>query len=108
MSQHRPERLQKLLPPNAIGTADIMEAEDVEVEKHLQERLPVIYCECGAKILVLPDLQAMNRAIRNHVKLHAQIGQSDKGNADCSSNVTELLCQLALRKISEQNNPLVP
>jgi hypothetical protein len=32
--------------------------------------MPTIKCECGAKILVVPDLKAMNKAIRNHIAKH--------------------------------------
>lgn len=29
-------------------------------------KMPIIKCTCGAKILVVPDLSAMERAIENH------------------------------------------
>jgi len=32
--------------------------------------MPFIKCYCGFKILVVPDLKAMNRAIKNHVAEH--------------------------------------
>lgn len=32
--------------------------------------MPTIKCVCGARILVVPDLKAMNRAIKNHVAVH--------------------------------------
>jgi hypothetical protein len=39
-------------------------------------RMPIIKCVCGFEILVVPDLKAINRAIRNHVANHkkASIG----------------------------------
>ena len=33
-------------------------------------RMPIIKCVCGFKILVMPDLKAMNRAIKNHLANH--------------------------------------
>lgn len=33
-------------------------------------RMPIVKCVCGFKILVMPDLKAMNRAIKNHVAKH--------------------------------------
>jgi hypothetical protein len=33
-------------------------------------RMPIVKCACGFKILVVPDLKAMNRAIINHVAKH--------------------------------------
>ena len=32
--------------------------------------LPTIRCVCGKRILVVPDLNAMNRAIKNHIAVH--------------------------------------
>jgi len=35
-------------------------------------RMPIVKCVCGFEILVVPDLKAMNRAIKNHVAKHKQ------------------------------------
>jgi hypothetical protein len=32
--------------------------------------LPTVRCVCGFRILVLPDIKAMNRAIKNHLTKH--------------------------------------
>jgi hypothetical protein len=34
--------------------------------------MQTIRCVCGIRILVVPDLKAMNRAIKNHVAKHKQ------------------------------------
>jgi len=34
--------------------------------------MPTIRCVCDTIILILPDLKAMNRAIKNHVAEHKQ------------------------------------
>jgi hypothetical protein len=34
--------------------------------------MTTIRCVCGFRILVVPDLKAMNRAIKNHVAEHKQ------------------------------------
>jgi hypothetical protein len=34
--------------------------------------MPTIRCVCGSRILVVPDLEAMNRAIKNHIAEHKQ------------------------------------
>jgi len=34
------------------------------------KRMPTIRCVCGTRILVVPDLKAMNRAVKNHVAEH--------------------------------------
>jgi hypothetical protein len=35
-----------------------------------QKGMPTIRCICGLEILVVPDLKAMKRAIKNHVAEH--------------------------------------
>jgi len=35
-----------------------------------KKEMPTIRCVCGSRILVVPDLKAMNRAIKNHVAEH--------------------------------------
>jgi len=34
--------------------------------------MPTVRCVCGTILLVIPDLKAMNRAIKNHVAEHKQ------------------------------------
>ena len=102
MSRTRVEKLQKLLPTEAVGIANIFEGKNADADKHLKEHLPLIKCECGAEILLLLDLQAMNRAIKAHVNEHRQKGRNAKRNVIAFSNISQLLSQLSLRKISEQ------
>ena len=35
--------------------------------------MPVFNCPCGVKILIVPDLPEMNRAIEHHLVLHKKI-----------------------------------
>jgi hypothetical protein len=35
-----------------------------------KEGMPTIRCVCGIRILVVPDLKAMNRAVTNHIAEH--------------------------------------
>jgi hypothetical protein len=39
-----------------------------------KNRMPIIKCGCGFKILVVPDLKAMNKAIKNHATKHKKAG----------------------------------
>jgi hypothetical protein len=32
--------------------------------------MPIMTCDCGAKILVVPDIAAMDRALKNHKVEH--------------------------------------
>jgi hypothetical protein len=101
MNPTRNDKLQKLLTTEAV---EIMkEFESKHDDKDAKEHLPIIYCDCGAKILLLPDLQAMNLAIKTHVTEH-QKKAKNKNNVITYSNISQLLSQLSLRKINEQND----
>ncbi len=42
-----------------------------KARKHSPKRnLPIIKCECGHKILLIPDLKTMGRAIEDHALEH--------------------------------------
>lgn len=54
----------------------------------LKSRLPIIKCECGYEILLLPDLKAMDQAVQNHLLEHKNRGTKE-GNAkriECALN----------------------
>jgi len=34
------------------------------------QKMPIFLCTCGAEILIVPDLAAMNKAIKNHLNQH--------------------------------------
>src|SRR5674476_1011292 len=63
-----------------------------------QKGMPTIRCVCGLRILVVPDLKAMNRAIRNHVVEHKQ---TDYGLA--FDSLEEFLTEQILIVASEMN-----
>ncbi|MGA2385511.1 MAG: hypothetical protein ABSG33_03145 [Candidatus Bathyarchaeia archaeon] len=104
MKRNRVEKLQKLLPTEAAVIAENIGDNIADADKHLKERLPTIKCECGAEILLLPDLQAMNRAIKAHTAEHRKKKRSEQSNVIASSNISKLLSQLLLVKISAQND----
>jgi hypothetical protein len=92
---------QKMFLTEAVGIANILERENADADKHLKERLPIINCECGAEILVVPDLQAMNRAIKNHVAEHRKRERTTHKNVITSSKISQLLNLRTLIKMSE-------
>lgn len=104
MKRNRVEERQKLLPFEAVAIAENIESNYADADKHLKERLPTMKCECGAEILLLPDLQAMNRAIRAHAAEHRKKRRNAQRNAIASSDISQLLSQLLLIKISAQND----
>jgi hypothetical protein len=64
--------------------------------------MPTVRCVCGLRILVVPDLKAMNRAIRNHVVEHKQ---TDYGLV--FDSLEEFLTEQILIVASEMNLPNV-
>ena len=104
MTQTRIEKTQKLLPTEAVRIANMVEARGPDTDVLLKERLPIIKCECGAEILLLPDLPAMNRAFKIHAAEHTKKERNTKRKNNTSSHISQLLSQLTLIKMSEQNN----
>jgi hypothetical protein len=43
--------------------------------KVIKGKMPIFRCSCGAEILILPDVPAMNKAIKNHIRQHKLRGQ---------------------------------
>jgi hypothetical protein len=104
MSKARFEKLQRLLPAEVRRVANIIEGNIAQSDNYLKERLPIINCECGAEILVIPDLQAMDRAIKTHVAKHRKKKRNIQKNEISPSKVSEVLSQLTIIKMSEHNN----
>ncbi len=58
-----------------------------------ESRMPVYRCKCGTKILIIPDLSAMKRALQAHLVIHKKI---------TGQNVTEeFLAQEIIKVLSE-------
>jgi hypothetical protein len=102
LSRSRVEKHQKLLPPEAQGTGNIPGGKITDADNFLKERLPIINCECGAEILVVPDLQAMNRAIKTHADKHRKKTRNTQKKQIAPNKVIELLSQLTIIEMSKQ------
>ena len=57
-----------------------------------------IECECGAKILLTPSLNAMNRAIEAHVTWHKRMEKVDRKRA---SHLRQVLADQAIEKATQ-------
>jgi hypothetical protein len=62
--------------------------------------MPTIRCVCGLRILIVPDLKAMNRAIKNHLAEHKQ---ADYGLV--FDSLEEFLTEQILLVASKMNLP---
>jgi hypothetical protein len=98
------KKTQKILSADAPGTVNLIESENERTDIYLKQRLPLIKCECGTEILVLPNLRAMNRAINTHVAKHKQREGADKKNIVSFNKICQQLSQLTLIKASEEND----
>ena len=67
-----------------------------------EKRMPTINCVCGCEILVVPDLKAMNLAIKNHSAKHKQ---ADYGLG--LDSVAKVLTEQILIAASNMNLPNV-
>ncbi len=99
MSRIKVEKNLRQLPIKAAENLVLLDGRNGDVDDNLKLRLPLISCECGAEILLLPDLGAMSRAIRTHVFEHTKRGRSVEMNSIDSDNIGLLLSQCVIRKI---------
>lgn len=104
MSRSKVERIQKLLATESTIIANVLENKNANSDWDLKERLPIIRCECGAEILVVPDLHAMNRVIKTHVAEHRKNERNTKKNVITSGKISQLLSQLSIIKIIERSD----
>ena len=102
MNETQAEKFQKLLPNEAVRNADRLEDKNAD-SGVLLKSFPLIKCECGFEILLLPDLQAMNRAISAHAAEHEKKERNAMKNTNSIINIRQMLSQLTVKKISEQN-----
>jgi hypothetical protein len=101
LSRNRVEKHQKLVPPEALRVANTQRGYIADTDSYLKEHLPIINCECGAEILVVPDLQAMNCAIKTHADEHRKKTRNNQKKQITPNSVTEMLSQLAIKKMSQ-------
>jgi hypothetical protein len=68
-----------------------------------KKRMPIVRCMCGSEILVVPDLKAMNRAIKNHVAEHEEA----RDGSDRLNSLTGFLTESVLMVASKIDLPNV-
>jgi len=70
-------------------------------------RLPLIRCKCGAEILLLPDMKAMDKAIQAHAQSHSQAERNPYRAAAEVIRVQDHLIGQMLRKAGGNNREVV-
>jgi hypothetical protein len=76
----------------------------IETEK---SRLPLIKCKCGAEILLLPDLKAMDKAIQAHAQSHCKAERNPYRAAAEVIQVQDHLIAQMLRKAGSMNSEVL-
>lgn len=74
------------------------------MSRNLDRKLPLVICECGFKILIVPDLEEMVRSIKAHATTH-ESSQTDTKKAKAEhSRIEEFLTQKVLISIGKRRS----
>lgn len=95
-------KMQKMVPTGSVNTVNFFYAKTANAVISPKDCFPLVKCDCGAEILLLPDLREMNRAIEAHVAEHRK--QKGLMRIAESNQVNQLLVQLSLIKASERTH----
>lgn len=73
------------------------------ITKHacLKEEWPLILCECGAEILLIPNLELMGQAIEAHIEEHKQMEPNTVKAENTAERIRTLLIKQVLEKASK-------
>ncbi len=64
--------------------------------------MQTLECKCGAEILLIPDLEAMNHAIEDHVAEHKNKGTDSTKDVIAANKIREHLIAQVFEKASKQ------
>ena len=98
MAGNRVEKIQKLVITEDEETSRTLEDKNAQLDKQLKGLSPVVCCECGAEILLVPDLKAMDLAIKAHVAKHKGMGEKLKATKELLENLVNCLVNLRSKK----------
>jgi hypothetical protein len=65
--------------------------------------MPIIQCKCGEKILLVPDLKAMNIAIERHLAAHRKATKKTKIEEESSASLRQFLIEQVLQLSCQAN-----
>jgi len=55
--------------------------------------MPILVCDCGTEILIAPDVTAMDKAIKNHLKIHKQLTGKTLTEEQLVERILKKLCE---------------
>jgi hypothetical protein len=82
------------------GKGDLDEEKAIKM-KTAKSHSSIITCECGKKILLVPDLKAMTKVIEEHAFEHGKIKEKPK---EISSEVERIIQLLIIKILKEASN----
>jgi hypothetical protein len=68
---------------------------------------PLIDCKCGEKILLIPDLKAMNIAIETHIAAHRKVTKKTKIEEKSLASLRQFLIEQLLQLSCQTNASLI-
>jgi hypothetical protein len=101
------------VPKEKEKISDSNEKFESQIEEKIYQRLILhrnkcsshsIWCECGAEILLIPDIKEMGRCIESHAEEHRKKEQNpDKGKV-AFEYIENFLVKLVLEKAALEGN----
>jgi hypothetical protein len=55
--------------------------------------MPTYLCDCGTQLLIVPDLQAMNKAIEEHLIIHKNLTGKILTEEKLTQKIIKCLCE---------------
>lgn len=79
-------------------------------KKIIRSNLPedIIVCECGAEILLVPDVKAMSKAIEAHVAYHTKGIKNSSEKTEEENRIREALIIQVFNLASKSENNKTP
>jgi len=67
------------------------------ISKNKKRKMPIFTCSCGIKILIIPDMPEMNKAIKNHLIEHKKL----TGSSLTEESLTQEILKVIIKAINE-------
>jgi hypothetical protein len=68
------------------------------ISKRRTESLPTIKCECGAEILLVPDVKLMSKALEAHVEEHkAKFEDAKEAEVEGQTIMDDLVAKVLMK-----------
>jgi hypothetical protein len=80
---------------NKLSKAKIIYNLNNHIEGTSTNKMPIFLCDCGAQILIVPDISAMNAAIGAHLVLHKQLTGKTLTEQELTEKILSILSCLS-------------